>query len=140
MVDWKDLKIIEMLRNNARTPFTKIAEELGVTESTIRKRVKALEKSGAIIGYTINVDPVKLGYKNIALIGIDTAPENYFEVVEKLISEEEVRSVSTSSGDHMIMIEYWAKNNKELMEFTNKLNSLKGVTKVCPAIILEKLK
>ena len=64
MVDEKDLRIIEILQKDARTTYTEIAKRLRVSESTIRKRVKQLEDDGIIKGYTINVDPTKLGYKN----------------------------------------------------------------------------
>ncbi|HDN65343.1 MAG TPA: AsnC family transcriptional regulator, partial [Methanosarcinales archaeon] len=43
MIDEKDRLILEILRDNARTPLTMIAEKLGVSESTVRKRVKLLE-------------------------------------------------------------------------------------------------
>ena len=139
-VDARDWTIIERLQNNARTPFTKIAAELGVTEATIRKRVKALEERKIISRYTINVDPAKLGYAVVALIGIDTAPERYLDVIKGLAGMEEVRSLSASSGDHMIMVEFWARNHAELMEFTDTITAMRGVTKVCPAVLLEKLK
>lgn len=139
-VDEKDWKIIETLRSNARTPFTKIAEELGVTEATIRKRVKALEDRRIISRYTISVDPAKLGYSVVALIGIDTAPEKYLDVIKELRALDEVRSLSASSGDHMIMIEFWARSHEELIQFTDRITAVKGVTKVCPAVLLEKLK
>ncbi len=139
-IDHKDWVIIERLRSNARTPFTKIAEELGVTEATIRKRVKALEDRKVISRYTINVDPAKLGYSVVALIGIDTEPDRYLDVIKELQALHEVRSLSASSGDHMIMIEFWAHNHSELMQFTDRITAMKGVTKVCPAVLLEKLK
>jgi len=50
-----DLEIIRILRENARIPFVKIAEDLGVSEIAIRKRVKKLEKDGIIRRYTIEV-------------------------------------------------------------------------------------
>ena len=135
-----DIQLIQILRENARTPFVKIAEMLGVSEAAIRKRVKKLERTGVIRKYTIEVDPKKIGFEITALIGIDTKPENYIPTIEKLKEMQEVNSLYSSSGDHMILIECWFKNSKELTQFIKKLEKIKGVTRICPAIILEKIK
>lgn len=129
-----------MLRENSRTPFLKIAKILGVSETAVRKRVKKLEESGIIKKYTIEVDPKKIGFEINALIGIDTKPEYYISTLEKLKEMKEVISLYSSSGDHMILIECWFKNSKELTEFVKALEMIKGVTKICPAIIIEKIK
>ena len=52
-----------------------------------------------------------------------------------------MRKVYLTSGDHMIMTEVWAKDGEDLSDIiSNKIGKIEGVTKVCPAIILEKLK
>ncbi|ACJ17000.1 transcription regulator [Thermococcus onnurineus NA1] len=141
MLDERDRIIIDMLTRDARTPFTEIAKVLGISETAVRKRVKALEEAGVIRQYTIVVDPSKLGYNLVSLTGVDTLPEKIFEVANKLKEFEFVRNVYLTSGDHMIMAEIWAKDGEDLSDIiSNKIGKLNGVTKVCPAIILEKLK
>ncbi|MBU0662456.1 MAG: Lrp/AsnC family transcriptional regulator [Candidatus Diapherotrites archaeon] len=141
MADEKDLKIVEMLMENARTPFTKIAKELGVSESLIRKRVKKLEDRGVIKKYAAIADNRKIGFDVDALIGIDVEPERYLEAVEKLKALQGIKSIATSSGDHGIMIEVWKKDMAELRKFVSEdIESIIGVTRVCPAILLEKIK
>jgi len=141
MLDERDRIIIEMLTKDARTPFTEIAKVLGISETAVRKRVKALEEAGVIRQYTVVVEPSKLGYNLVSLTGVDTLPEKIFEVANKLKEFEFVRSVYLTSGDHMIMAEVWAKDGEDLSDIiSNKIGSIDGVTKVCPAIILEKLK
>lgn len=139
-VDEKDLKILDYLKENARIPFTKIAAEIGVSEATIRKHIKSLEDNGVILKYTVEIDPTKIGFKSVAQIGIDTLPERYLDVVKELTGLKEVRSVFTSSGDHMIMIEFWARDSKVLMEFSKQLEEMEGVTRICPTIIMETMK
>jgi len=141
LLDERDRIIIEMLTKDARTPFTEIAKVLGISETAVRKRVKALEEAGVIKQYTIVIDPSKLGYNLVSLTGIDTLPEKIFEVASKLKEFEFVRSVYLTSGDHMIMAEVWAKDGNDLSDIiSNKIGKIDGVTKVCPAIILERLK
>jgi len=141
LLDERDKIIIEMLTKDARTPFTEIAKVLGISETAVRKRVRALEEAGVIKQYTIVIDPSKLGYNLVSLTGIDTLPEKIFEVASKLKEFEFVRSVYLTSGDHMIMAEVWAKDGNDLSDIiSNKIGKIDGVVKVCPAIILERLK
>ena len=140
MVRISDLELIRILMKNARTPYVKIAKMLEVSETAVRKRVKKLEEMGVIRKYTIEVDPKKIGFEIRALIGIDTKPERFISTLEKLKVMEEVISLYSASGDHMILVECWLKNSKELTSFVKKLETMEGVTRVCPAIILEKVK
>jgi len=64
-----DLELIQILMKNSRTPFVKIAEMLGVSETAVRKRIRKLERDGVIRKYTIEVDPKKIGFEITALIG-----------------------------------------------------------------------
>lgn len=141
MVDERDMLIIDILQENARTPYTEIAARLGVGESAIRKRVKALEEEGIIEGYTIVVNPAKLGYNSISLVGLDVEPTHFLDVAIRMTEFPEVKFVATSTGDHMIMTEIWLKDGRALGEFiAEKIGKLEGVHRVCPAVIMEKLK
>ncbi len=141
MIDEKDLKILEILRENARIPLTDIAEKLGVSESMIRKRVKLLENGGIIKRYTVIVDPAKLGYNSVSFVGLDVEPTHFLDVALKMTEFPEVKFVATSTGDHMIMTEIWLKDGRALGSFiAEKIGRLEGVRRVCPAVIMEKLK
>ena len=141
MVDETDKKIIEKLEENSRRAFTDIADDLGISEATVRNRVKALEEKGIIKKYTIEMDPSGLGYDTVAIIGIDIEPENLLEVSNMLSEFDRVKFVATSAGDHMIMFEAWAENNEDLGKFiSEEIGEIEGVKNICPAIILEKVK
>jgi len=140
MVRISNLDVLKVLMKNSKTPFLEMARLLGVSETAIRKRIRKMEEDGVIRGYTIDVDPKKIGFEINALIGLDTEPEVYLQTIEKLKKMEEIKSLYSSSGDHMIMMEIWFKNTEELSKFVDFLNSMDGVKKVCPAIIMEKIK
>jgi len=134
----KDL--LRILQQNSRTPFIEIARRLKVTETAVRKKVKKLQEEGVIRRFTIEIDPKKIGFAVQAIIGVDTKPEKYIPAIEKMKNMEEVLSLYSSSGDHMILMECWFKDTEELRKFLKKLESIDGVTRICPAIILEKIK
>jgi Lrp/AsnC family transcriptional regulator for asnA, asnC and gidA len=140
-LDDKDMKIIRMLMDDARASYTNMAKEMGITEAAVRKRVKNLELKGVIKKYTVEVDSSKLGYNIISLTGVDTEPEKFLDVAKKLKEEDFTRSVYITTGDHMIMAEIWARDGDELTKIiSDKIGKLPGVKKICPAIILEKVK
>lgn len=140
MVRISNLDLIKILENNARESFVNIAKKFGVSETAIRKRIKKLEEMGIIRKYTIQIDPIKLGFKIDALIGIDTTSEDYISIIEQLKTMDEIKNLYSSTGDHMILAECWFRDSNELTNFIKKIEKIKGITRICPAILLEKLK
>lgn len=141
MIDRIDNEILKILMENSRTPFIHISKLLKVSEATIRKRVGDLEKDGVIKKYCTQVDPNKAGLGSVAIVGIDVKPEKFLEVAKKLTEFENITSVATTTGDHMIMTEIWMDNPKELRNFINeKIERIDGIIRTCPAILTEKLK
>lgn len=140
MVRFSNLEILKILRSNARTPFLQIARQFGVSEAAVRKRVKKLEEEGVIRRYTIDVDFRKLGYEVHTFIGIDVKPESLVSTMRRLEELEEVFNLYLTSGDHVLIAECWLKDRTELVNFLIKLNSIDGVTRVCPSIVIEKIK
>jgi Lrp/AsnC family transcriptional regulator for asnA, asnC and gidA len=140
-IDKMDIKIIEMLEEDGRKSFTEIARKFNVSESTIRKRVLALQTKGVIKKFTVKVDPSKLGINTVAIVGLEVDPTELLEISETLCDFAEIKCVATSTGDHMIMTEIWARNGRELTKLiSEKIETIQGVKRICPAIILEKLK
>ncbi len=139
-MDKLDLSVIEILSKNSRTSFMDIARKLKVSESTIRKRISNLEKNNIIKKYSVVLDTSKIGYENVALIGVDVMPEKYLDVAKKLTELDGVKFVASSAGDHMFMLEAWTKNHEDLTALSNKLKGIDGVTRICPAVIKETLK
>ncbi len=140
-MDDKDWTIIGMLTKDARTPLTKIAKKLGITEAAVRKRLKNLEEKGVIKGYTTVVNPSMLGYNSVSLTGIDTEPDKFLDVAKKVMEFEFAKNVYITSGDHMLMVEIWAKDGDELTKIiSDVIGKIDGVKRVCPAIVLEKMK
>jgi len=141
LVDQLDLKILKLLQEDGSLTFTKIARKLRLNESTVRKRVMALREKGVIKKFTVIIEPSKVGFNTVAIVGVDVDPPKLLEVAQKLCDIPETRYVATSTGDHMIMTEIWARDGKELSKIiSEKIGKIEGVNKICPAIILEKLK
>lgn len=141
MIDDLDAKILHLLEADGSVSFTDIAKKLRLNESTVRKRVLSLKERGVIKKFSIIVDPAKIGLGTVAVVGVDAAPDKLLEIAQRLAEMPETKYVATSTGDHMIMTEVWAKDGKELSQIlSEKIGVIEGVKKICPAIILEKIK
>jgi len=140
MVRISNHNLIKLLMENARASYVEIAEKLGVSEAAVRKRIRRLENLGAIRRYTIDLDPRRLGYEVLAIIGLDVEPEHLLKVMEELKGREEVVRLYLTSGDHMLIVECWFENSQEFSSFIKGLESREGIKRVCPAIVLERLK
>ncbi|MGF3522443.1 MAG: Lrp/AsnC ligand binding domain-containing protein [Candidatus Bathyarchaeia archaeon] len=140
-IDDYDRKIVQMLEQDSRQSFNEVAKKLKLSDSAIRKRVVALQEKGIIKKFTVQVDPAKMGINSVSIVGVDVEPTKLLEVAQKLCEIVEIKSVATSTGDHMIMTEVWTKDGRELTKLlSEKIGAIDGVKKICPAIILEKFK
>jgi len=140
VLDEKDKMIIDMLMKNSRTPITEIARKLGITDVAVKKRLEKLEREGVILGYTIKINPSKLGYESIAIVGLDVEPEHLLKAIDEIKARDYVKYLALTTGDHMLIAEIWAKNNNDLISKLNEINSIVGIKNVRPAIVLEILK
>ena len=140
MIDEIDSKILDILSKNARTQYTQIAKEVGLSEGAIRKRIATMENNGIIKKYVAVIEPKKVGYNSITLLGIDVEPTMLLEISKKVAKIKEAKHVYISTGDHMIMAEIWARNGNDLSRILSKIGKIEGVKRLCPAIILEEIK
>ena len=140
MLDEKDLKIIEHLMRCSRTATSEIARSLGLSDVAVIKRLRKLEQRGVIKKYTVVVDPKKLGYNFVSITGLDIEPDKLLEVVNLLKGKDYVKYLAITSGDHTVMATIWARDNDEFTRIINELQSLPGVKRVCPAVIVDVIK
>ncbi len=75
-MDRLDRKIIAELQTDGRLSLTDLAARVGLTVSPTHRRVRDLERSGAIIGYRAIVDPRELGLGFEALVFVRLRQED----------------------------------------------------------------
>ncbi len=138
-MDERTRRIVEMLRRNARTPKSKIARALGITEAAVRKRIRRLEEEGVILGYRAVIDYRKLGMV-CSFTGVDVEPEALMETIRAVRGLRGVVALYLTTGDHDLVAEIVCGSLAELDEIHRRIASLEGVRRVCPAIVTEVLK
>ena len=133
-------QLLDKLAEDSSRKWTDLAQELNISDTAIRKRVKKLQEDGVIKRFTIEIDQRKLGFELTSFIGFDAKAESYLEILDEIKSWKEVRSIFQTSLDHDFLMECWFKNNDDLTTFIGRLEKLKGVTMVCPATVIQRLK
>ena len=120
--------------------YVELSKKFNVSDVAVRKRVQILKREGIIKRYTIEVDQRKLGFELTAFVGFDVEAESYISIINELKGWKQVQSIFQTSLDHDFLMECWFRNNDDLTAFINKLNNLHGVTKVCPATVIQRIK
>ena len=139
-VDELDRRIIKKLQINGRMSNTEIARALGVTETTVRKRIAHLlnERLMSIVAVPT---PEAAGTNLSAIIGVSVELTAMHAVGDVLRTCPEVRYVGMSAGRYDIMIEALFSDQEHLLQFvTDKLGTLSGITSVETAVILKVVK
>jgi Lrp/AsnC family transcriptional regulator for asnA, asnC and gidA len=127
-LDKSDLAIVERLSQDARVSNRKIAEELGVTEGTVRARVKRMEEEKLIrITAVTNIDRFKDA--ELAYIWIEVERSGQTKVVaEKLADITELGFVAVMLGRADILAITMVRNAEHLARFVHKrISIIEGV-------------
>jgi Lrp/AsnC family transcriptional regulator for asnA, asnC and gidA len=135
-----DKRVIEHLQADGRRPFTQIAAELGVSEAAVRARTNRLIERGIlqIVGVT---DPLKLGFHQMAMIGIRCESDQLVKVADRIAEMPEVDYVVITAGTYDLLVETVCEDNEALLRFlTEKLRSLDGVRETETFVYLRMVK
>ena len=69
-IDKIDLKILSLLMDDAKIPYTEIAKKVYVSGGTVHVRMRKLEEMGVVKGTTLKMDYSKMGVDITAFMGI----------------------------------------------------------------------
>lgn len=139
-IDELDKRIIEHLQEDGRRPFTRIAAELGVSEAAVRARTNRLVERGIlqIVGVT---DPLRVGFHQMAMIGIRCDAPKLMAVAEQVAAFPEVDYVVVTAGTYDILIETVCEDNEALLRFlAERLRAVDGVRETETFVYLRMLK
>jgi Lrp/AsnC family transcriptional regulator for asnA, asnC and gidA len=132
--DWAilDLLVKEHISNN------EVARRLGLSEGTVRRRIKLLRKAG-IMHTRALLDPNKLENKQLVIILANvTEASDLSKIAKEVNTLDNVLSVSLISGQHDLMIEVLVNSNRGLVDFlASELASIKGIARTETSLVLK---
>ena len=133
-LDWKIINIL----SQKDIPNSTVAKKLGVTEGTIRQRLKRLQNGGVLKIRALR-NPSILENQQLAIVAATLMEAKYLDKKAREISElENVLSVSIVSGQYDFLIEVLVESNSGLVSFlTEKLSTVGGISKTETFVILK---
>ncbi|HUY42438.1 MAG TPA: Lrp/AsnC family transcriptional regulator [Acidimicrobiales bacterium] len=128
-LDAIDRKIVGHLQRDGRRAYGAIAEEIGLSEAAVRRRVQRMRDAG-IMQIVAITDPLQLGYGREALIGIRVHGDVRL-VADKIAAIDEANYVVMTAGSFDIIAEVIAEDDNNLVHLLNdSIRSIPGVTEV----------
>lgn len=131
-----DRQLIELLKVNARLPVVKIAQALGCARSTVQLRLKALEDSGTISGYTVSVTKPQSTRSIQAMVLISIESKNEPDVVRALRKRHEITKLYSVSGRYDLCGMLETETTHELDAVIDRVRAIRGVVDTFSTILL----
>ena len=139
-IDRIDRQILSLLRQDGRISHAAIAKEVGLSGPAVHERVRKLEQSGVIAGYTAILDPHVLQREHVAFIRVHIADGNEFvhdeAVVARICDEPDVLEFHHIAGEDCYMIKARTATNKDLERLLKTIRLLPGVARTRTTIVL----
>ncbi|MEU8519100.1 Lrp/AsnC family transcriptional regulator [Streptomyces sp. NBC_01216] len=126
--DATDWRIIEALQDQGRASFAELARTVSMSASAVTDRVRRLEESGVIAGYTAVVEPERLGLPVLAFIRLRYPNGNYKPFHDLLDATPEVLEAHHVTGDDCFVLKVATRSMKHLEEVSGRFLTLGPVT------------
>ncbi|HUC91706.1 MAG TPA: Lrp/AsnC family transcriptional regulator [Paenibacillus sp.] len=144
-MDGLKLKILELLKEDARRGAELISTMLGVPEADVKQAITEMEDEHVIVKYATVVNWSKVDDEKVtALIEVQITPERgrgFDSIAERIYLYPEVKSVYLMSGAYDLLVEVEGKTLKEVASFvSNKLSPIDSVLSTKTFFILKKYK
>ena len=133
-MDDLDREILSILRRDARTPYTEIAERVGTSEGTVRNRVDRLTENGIIERFTVTTQTghVKAMIEISVDMNVDTG-----EISERMVNWDEVDFVWQVSGEDDIVLVVDCVDTQAVNELISQARELEEVKATTTRLILD---
>jgi Lrp/AsnC family leucine-responsive transcriptional regulator len=136
-LDVVDRHILSVLQEDCKLPLAKIGERVGLSAPSVAERIKKLEESGIIRGYTAILDSRKLGKDITAFIGVFIDHPKLINKFERDIDRlEDVQECHHVTGQHTLLLKVKVDNTSALEELIRKLRSIEGVSRTETSVVL----
>jgi Lrp/AsnC family transcriptional regulator for asnA, asnC and gidA len=125
-LDEADKALIELLQQDGRLTYTKLATSVGLSEAAVRQRVQKLVDDN-VVQIVAVTDPLRLGFRRQAMVGVKTEGD-ITAVADALAAIPEVDYVVYTSGSFDIIFEIVCEDDDHLLTILNdKVRSIAGV-------------
>lgn len=138
-IDNVDLKILNLLMQDATMPYTEIGKRIFVSGGTVHVRMKKMEEMGVVRGSQLIIDHTKLGWDISAFLGIYLDKSSlYEEVAVELMKIPEVVNIHYTTGIYSIFAKIVCRDTLHLRQVLHdKIQKVQGIQRTETFISLE---
>ena len=141
-MDSTDETLVTLLQQNARATQAELAKTIGLSQPATYERIRKLEESGVIVGYSARVDATKLGKDVTAFVGVSIEHPKYFEAFAKrVLAHPDVLECHRVAGADSYLLKVKTANTGSLDRLlVEQLRTITGVTRTNTTIVLASVK
>lgn len=143
-IDKIDLKIIQLLKENAKLSIKELASKVGISKTPVHQRIKKLERSGVIERYAAVIDNKKLinGMYVFCSVSLDVQKLKEIEIFKDEIRKlPEVLECYLMGGANDFLLKVMVKNLDDYHQFSSgKLAALDNVNQIKSTFVLDVVK
>jgi len=138
-IDNIDLKILALLTEDAKMPYTEVAKKVFVSGGTVHVRMRKMEEMGIVKGTTLKMDYSKMDYDITAFLGIYLEKSSlYDQVIKKLNQIPEIVKLHYTTGNYNIFAKIHCKETNHLKDVLHdKIQRIEGIERTETIISLE---
>lgn len=129
-------RLLNLLKQNARRSTSSLAQELGISRTTVQDRLRKLEEQGIVSGYTVRLN--KNYDRNLirAHVMIRVLPKRQIEVVNQLRKMPHVSALHAISGIYDLLAILTAENTEIMDRHLDTIGELEGIERTETSILL----
>jgi len=135
-----DLKLIALLRANARATAASLAKTLHVARGTVQNRIAKLERDGTIAGYTVRLKPQADQHRIAAFMSIAVEGNRAESVLRTLRGDPAVESLHTTNGRWDIVAELRAESLEAFDRVLGRIRQVEGIASTETSLLLSTYK
>ena len=140
-MDSKDYQLLNELVENGRKTNLDLSKSIKLAPSATLGRIKALEDTEVITGYSAQIDHNKVGISLIFFINIRVENNHFIDDVSKeLCKIEEVLEVYEVMGSASYFVKIAAENNNDAHHITKRIGQIKHVSHLESFLVFNQLK
>jgi len=140
-IDKKDYLILNELIKNARESASNIADSIGMSVPAVTERIKKLQDSGVIRGFSVSIDNQRIGMDVSAFITVISESSEFFEDVVNRANDNPYISkcyTTTGSGSHILHVN--VEDSNSLEKLLRIIQSWPGIKRTETQLILSSYK
>lgn len=137
-LDAMDLRILDALQGDGRLSRAAIGKRVGLSAAAVHERIRKLEKSGVILGYTAGLDPVKAGCDLLAFVLVFIEHPSHEKVFIREVGRmDEVQECHHVSGAASCLLKVRARDRHALKNvIVDRIAAQAGVRQTETIVVL----